>query len=505
MRWQFRGLLRLSLVALLAASLAAVTVCRAAPLEAAQATSGREVEAVVRYLEAGGRVPGWAASPSVSAALAQEAQRNGLAGVAASAASERLPPAGKSLWAALRLARMLARGAIAPTSVEPSWTIPVPEFNRDATLRILVLLDDPLPWLRGLAPEDDGYRRLQQALAAYDAIARQGGWPVIAAGPRLALGMSGDRVATLRARLAIEGDLAPGTPAGSVFDAETQDAVRRFQMRHGFSADGRVGPDTLAAMNVDARQRYRQIAAALERWRWLPHRLPRERVMVNAAAARLTLVADGSPVLELRTIVGTPRRPTPVLMATITSLLFNPPWNIPAAIAAHEIRPHARRDPAYLRRERIVAVEGGRLRQLPGDKNALGRLKFEMPNPLDIYLHDTPTKDLFNRARRFFSHGCVRVEHPEALALQLLRHDPAWTNEAIAGAMAAGTTRREPIDPTVPVFVIYVTAAVEAEGAVAFFGDIYHRDPPLIDALFRATPAPSRGVAQAAGGWPHRP
>ena len=468
----------------------------------ADAASEREVEAVARYLAAGGRVPGWATSPNVNAALAQEAQRNGLAAIAKSAARERLPPEGKTLCAALRLARMLARGAIAPASVQRSWTIPVPEFVTDAALRTLVTLDNPLPWLRGLAPEDDGYRRLQQALAAYDAIVRQGGWPIIAAGPRLTLGMSGDRVATLRARLAIEGDLAPDTPAGSVFDAETEEAVRRFQTRHGFPADGRVGSATLAAMNVDAGRRYRQIAAALERWRWLPHQLPPERVVVNAAAAQLTLVEDGHPVLELRTIVGTPRHPTPVLAARIASLLFNPPWNIPAAITAHEIRPRARRDPAYLRREGIVAVEGGRLRQLPGAKNALGRLKFEMPNPLDVYLHDTPTKHLFGRPRRFFSHGCVRVEHPEALALHLLRHDPAWTAEAIATAMAAGTTRRVPIDPTVPVIIFYATAAIEADGTVAFFDDVYHRDPPLIDALFRATPAPSRGATQATGGCP---
>jgi murein L,D-transpeptidase YcbB/YkuD len=483
--------------------LAAIGIAASAPRAATQPKPLTETDVVARYLDAGGRIPPWARSSSIEAALADEAQRHGLAAAAAVAANDQLLPEARAMAVALRLARMLASGAVAPSSIQRSWTIPVPDFDPETALRALVSLDDPLPWLRGLAPQDEEYLRLQEALVRYAAIARQGGWPIVSPGPRLRVGMTGDRVATLRRRLAIEGDLAAGAAGVATFDADTAEAVRRFQERHGLAVDGQVDGETLAALNVDARQRYRQIAAALERRRWLPRHLSPERITVNAAAARLVLYEGARSALELRTIVGTPRHPTPVLAATIASLLFNPPWDIPPAIAANEILPHAHRDPAYLEREGIVRLgESRRLRQLPGPKNALGRIKFEMPNPLDVYLHDTPTRDLFDRTHRFFSHGCIRVEHPEALALRLLGRDAAWTAQAIADAIAAGATRRVAIAP-IPVFVVYSTAAVAPSAAVTFYDDVYRRDPPLIRALFPADPSVAIVSAPAStGGCP---
>jgi L,D-transpeptidase YcbB len=471
---------------------------------AAEAAPTREAEAVARYLESGGRVPGWATDPSFRAALSAEAEIHGLAALAAIRSTGTVP-AEEALSASLRLARMLASGAVAPTSVQRDWAIPVPPFAAEAALRILVSLADPLPWLRSLAPQGEDYRRLRRALVKYHAIAAQGGWPLVPAGSGLKPGMSGERVAALQSRLKIEGDLAHDAPLNSVFDAQTEQAVRDFQSRHGLAADGRVGRATLAAMNVDALQRYRQIAANMERWRWLPRRLSDDRIMVDAAAASLVLFEDGNPVLRLRTIVGTPQHPTPVLTAAVTSLLINPPWDVPAAIAAKEIQPLARRDPNYLRREGMISLGGGkRLRQLPGPKNALGRIKFEMPNALDVYLHDTPRKELFRRTRRFFSHGCIRVENPQELALHLLRHDPTWTSAAMGAAISAGATRRVPIDPTVRVFVLYFTAMVEPDGAVEFREDAYHRDPPLIGALFSEKSALS-GEWQSRSGAACRP
>jgi murein L,D-transpeptidase YcbB/YkuD len=464
---------------------AAVQIAVSAP---ARAGDGPEADTVARYLEAGGDVPGWAHAGGLGAALLEEARRHGVAGVADMSAVDGLKPE-HTIEAALRFARVLARGAVAPATVQRDWTIPTPAFSLDELLRALVALEDPLPWLRRLGPQDAEYRELQQALESYEALMEPGGSSEIPASTVLKSGMSGDRVAALQARLRHSGRAGVDVAASGVYDADTEKAVRAFQSGHGLPADGQAGPATVAALAMDLEDRYRRIAANMERWRWLPHALPPDRIMVNVAAARLVLFDDGQPALELRAIVGKPRLPTPVLMATITSLLFNPPWDIPKSIAAKEIWPSAERDPDYLRREGIIFVrDGERLRQLPGPRNALGRMKFEMPNPQDVYLHDTPNKELFRRARRFFSHGCIRVENPEAVAQQLLRRDAAWTMTVIDGAIAAEATHRVAVHPAIPVLVLYFTAVAKPDGRIEFLDDVYHRDQPLIDALFPQVP-----------------
>jgi murein L,D-transpeptidase YcbB/YkuD len=460
------------------------------PVMAADIPPDADTQVIARYVVEGGRLPDWARSPDFFAQLVDEADAHGLGQFERAPVAQSVPTEVRTLAAALRLARMLASGAVTPQSVQRDWMIPAPTFAPEPALQALLSTNDPLSWLRSLAPRDPAYGRLQLALGHYRAIAKSGGWPSLpSAGPTLERGMTGERVSKLRERLKIEGELAPDEPDDGPFDAALQQAVRTFQARHGVLADGRVGRETLAALNLDAEVRYRQIAANMERWRWLSRSLPRTRVVINAAAARLALFEAGEPVLELRTIVGKPRTPTPALSATITSVLFNPPWDIPAKIARQELRPLARRDPSYFAREGIVEVgDGNRLRQLPGPKNALGRLKFEMPNPLDVYVHDTPSKELFQRPQRFFSHGCIRVEHPEMLALHLLR---SWTAEAIGEAVASGVTRRVAVEP-VDVLVVYFTAIAPPDGRVEFIDDIYHRDPPLIDALFGVPVAAAR-------------
>lgn len=472
-----------------------LTLASLAWFSPAAAQSGAEADAaaVRRFVASGNAVPAWARTPGMDGMLAVEAESHGLASLAPATLGG--DPGPRNLLMALHLARALAVGAVGPGSVEPDWTIPVAGFDDQAALEKLASLDDPMPWLRALAPRSEDYRRLQRALAVYRAFARGGGWAALPDGPLLKPGMADDRVPLLRARLTAEGYLAGAPAANAIFDGSTEQALRRFQGFHGLAQDGRLGRATLAALNVTALERSRQITANLERWRWLPHVLPDHRIVVNAAAARLALIEDNETVLELRTIVGAKRHPTPVLMARIVSLLFNPPWDIPRSIVAKEIRPHARRDPGYLAREGIVPHGDGGLRQLPGPKNALGRVKFEMPNPMDVYLHDTPQKRLFERVPRFFSHGCIRLEHPEALALILLGRGPAAA-AAIEQGIASGETRRVPIAPTLPIYVLYFTAAAEADGSVAFYDDLYGRDPPLIAALeANAAPSPPRRTA----------
>lgn len=472
---------------LLATLLAAAAVVPMHLPARAEPGERRGAETVTRYLEVGGEVPPWARAAGLRAALLEAARRHGLAMVADLPAGDSPRPE-EMLAATLRLAQMLARGAVAPSSVQRDWTIPRPSVRLDAMLRELVALDDPLPWLRQLAPQAQEYGRLEEAMQSYAAVRGRGGSPAAPGPAVLKPGTAGERVAALQSRLKVANRLASDLTVSAFYDAETEKTVRAFQSSHGLAADGQAGPATLAALDIELENRYRRIAANMERWRWLPHELPGERAMVNAAAAQLVLFEAGRPTLELRTIVGKPRQPTPALAATITSLLFNPPWDIPLRIAAQEIQPLAEGDPGYLERQGIIATRGGeRLRQRPGPMNALGRVKFEMPNTLDVYLHDTPNKELFRRPRRFFSHGCVRVENPEAMAQRLLRHESGWTAAAIDDAMAAETTRRVMIDPPLPVFVVYFTAVARPDGMVELLDDVYHRDRPLMDALFPAS------------------
>jgi len=223
--------------------------------------------------------------------------------------------------------------------------------------------------------------------------------------------------------------------------------------------------------------RLREIEVNLERERWLPRRLPRNRVSVNVADARLVLYRDDQPVFSTRVIVGQDelRNQSPEFQAKIAGVLFNPPWNIPRDIATDEIMPKTLHDPDYLARHNMVVLPDGGLQQLAGPNSGLGRMMFEMENRFDVYLHDTPSKNLFSREDRRISHGCIRVEHPRTLAA-LLMQQPI---EAIDQAIATGSTTRSDLPQPVPVFVIYETAFADADGRLQFRPDIYRRDAEI--------------------------
>jgi len=346
-------------------------------------------------------------------------------------------------------------------------------------------------------PPHMAQRPLAEALAAYRSLSEAGGWPMMEAGSSLRLGDAGERVAALRARLAREGYLPPTTDRGeaAVFDLALEAAVSEFQRRHGLEEDGVVGPMTLASLNVPAASRAAQIDLNLARLRALPGRLGEPYVAVNIAAQHLQVIQDGTIRLVSRVIVGKPSAPTPVLSSRIAKIIFNPPWNVPASIAVNEILPKLRRDRTYLFKENIIIVDRSsdphgldvnwssvslaqfatRLRQLPGEGNALGRIKFEFPNPYTVYLHDTPAKRLFERARRTFSHGCMRLEHASDLAAFLLR-DQGWGQAEIESAIADDQTREISLQRPVPLWVLYLTAVVDAGGTVHFREDVYGFD-----------------------------
>lgn len=401
----------------------------------------------------------------------------------------------------LRYAAALATGRVAPTDIEIDWKIAAPPFDPAK------LLDQALERgvdtvLAELVPQSAAYQALRAALKRYRDLASPPAWRSLSLAVPLKPGASGDGVAQLRARLAAEGIVAEPEGLPSDYDAGLAAAVKRFQDLHGLPSDGSVGRATLAALNVSPASRLRQIRVNLERWRSLPRDWAARRIEVNVPAASATLYEDGAPVLAMRAIVGAAGHPTPVLRARLLSVLFNPPWRVPSSIIENEIKPAVKRDRNYLKRNdyAYVDVNGVKeLQQLPGPKNALGKIKFEMPNLDDIYLHDTPARALFERSQRALSHGCVRLEEPRALAFELLGAS-ADTDAAIDQAISTGGTRRVSLPQTLPVYIFYATAFVDADGAVEFRDDVYGRDRRLAEALAARDAADHLAVALHVGG-----
>lgn len=349
------------------------------------------------------------------------------------------------------------------------------------------------------------YPRVKASLAHYRALARRHPqWetlPAAGAGGPVEEGDQYAGAALLRARLQLLEDLDPGdadAAGGDTYSAAMADAVRRFQARHGLAEDGVLGPQTLAALAIPPAQRAVQLALTLERLRWLP-RLPRGRmVAVNLPAYRLWAFDSGAgaanPPLEMRIIVGTAARTqTPLFIGQMRYLEFNPYWNVPRSIAVGEILPKLARDPGYLAKNDMELVGAGgtagvrtgtsRIRQRPGARNVLGALKFAMPNRMNIYLHSTSAKELFDRSRRDLSHGCIRVEDPVRLARFVLADEQAWDTAAIDAAIATGKTRTVALPVPVPVVLFYATAVTGRDGRTVFADDIYSLDAALTEAL----------------------
>ena len=320
----------------------------------------------------------------------------------------------------------------------------------------------------------DEAKALVQVESTYEHYVRGGGWQALPNGPSLQKGDTGPAVEALRTRLAAEGFVCNGSAVElGLFDATLDCAVRAYQDQRGLDVDGVVGPQTRAALNIPARQRLAQIELNIER---VASRrdLPADRVEVNTAAAEAVLFRDDRPALHTRIIVGKPSTPTPSFEAEIRGVVINPPWNVPDSIARGEILPKTIGDPGYLARNHYIWT-AGRLVQTPGEHNALGRIKLDMPNPHTVYLHDTPARALFDTARRYYSHGCMRMRHPREIAVALLE-DQGWTLEALDAAIEVGETRTIPLPAPVPVYVYYQTAYVREDGALILQPDIYGLD-----------------------------
>lgn len=412
----------------------------------------------------------------------------------------------------LLYATHLRAGRVDPESIHTSWMAFLPEVDLSRVLSDSLTTGRIIESLSALGPSDEGYLRLKQALQTYRTIPRET-WPKISSGPTLRPGETDARVALLRQLLKVTGDLEGSVNNESlVFDEPLEQALRRFQRRHGLKVDGVMGRQTLSQLNRPVAERVRQIEINLERWRWLPHDLGARYVLVNIADFQLNIMESGSSVLQMRVVVGSDYRKTPVFSETMKYVVLNPYWNVPNRIAIEDKLPLIQEDPSYLKRNGYRVFTGWegnamevapetiewssvnrsdfiyRLRQDPGLQNALGRIKFMFPNRFSVYLHDTPQHALFEKTVRIFSSGCIRVEKPLALAAYVLQENPDWNQEKIKAAIDMGDNRTIFLKKTIPVHLLYWTAWVEPDGTLHFREDIYKRDELLDRALKEAPP-----------------
>jgi murein L,D-transpeptidase YcbB/YkuD len=340
---------------------------------------------------------------------------------------------------------------------------------------------------------------LRSALDRYRGIAAAGGWEPIEAGPTIEPGSEDPRLSVLARRLAATGDLPPGPAEFDTYGHDLQAAVRRFQSRHGLEPDARVGPATLRALNVPVDQRIAQLRVNVERVRRTAG-LSGDFVLVNVPAFRAVLYRDGVPAWTTRVIAGVVRWPTPEFRADMQHVVLNPPWEVPRSIAVRELLPKIQADPHFLARGRYDLYDRAgqpvdpagidwtqlssrhfpySLVQRPGPMNELGQVKFMLPNEYGVSMHDTPRKDLFAKASRAFSHGCIRVERPLDLAARLLEGE-GWSRDRIDAQVASARTTTISLPAPLPVVVVYWTAAVDESGTVNFYPDIYAKDAALL-------------------------
>jgi murein L,D-transpeptidase YcbB/YkuD len=445
--------------------------------------------------------PVWATHPSQATALWHAVLNAADQGLdpdnfhVAAFAKTALSPTDRDLLlsdAFLGYADALARGAVpSEARIEDEDLSPDP-VDVVAGLDATLTSPNPEATLTALAPGTPEYQALRHAYDAYRAIAKAGGWPNVPDGA------GADRNRLLQKRLAVEGYLPAGYATGQ-FDEQTLQALKKFQERHGLEpADGKLGAPTLGELNVPAEQRVRQIAVNLERLRWLPRQIPDDRLWVNTASAQLQLFRGGQPAFTTRVVVGETEKQTPEFRTHVVSVLYNPPWYIPYGIAQKEIMPLVSADPDYLARHHMTMRENGSILQEAGPYSALGRLKFEMPNKFDVYLHDTPLRSYFALANRRLSHGCVRVQNPRQLASLLL----GIPEDDISKAIDTNVTNRRNLPQPISVFIVYQTAFTDAAGTVEFRRDVYQRDNDIAQHLTRSPQLPlaERGVANQRGG-----
>ena len=398
--------------------------------------------------------------------------------------------------AAMRYANHAAGGRIRPTDVYSTWTIAPRRVNEAELLVQLAASAAPDRILLDLHPRHGEFLALKAALAN---MVDDGGVPEemveIPDGAVLKPGMTDARVPLLRQRLDVAGALD-----NLEYDDALVEAIKLFQESLGLDADGITGPATVAALNGGAATTRDDIIANMERWRWLPEDLGDFHVMVNIPEFRLAILDQGQEVYTTRVVVGTSKNQTPSFSDEIEHIVVNPYWNVPSSIANNEIGPLIVANPGYIASQNMELLYNGevvnasavdwsttsvsnfRIRQRPGAGNALGRIKFLFPNQHDVYLHDTPSKSLFSRSFRAYSHGCIRVQNPMEFAGALLAHTPDLTVASLEG-MFGSQERWVNLPANIPVHITYFTLRIDADGTIRSYGDVYGANKKMIALL----------------------
>lgn len=408
-------------------------------------------------------------------------------------------------------------GRINPRNIRFDLDIETKKYYLPTLVLDIAKAADPFAILNTVEPPYDDYRRLQAVLDRYRKIAAESVNDVpLPAVQKLKPGTAWAGVPQLAVTLKRFGDLAPdAVVSATVYEGPLVDAVKKFQTRHGLDPDGVIATKTLAQLNVPASQRVKQIQWALERWRWMPIELPRPPIVVNVPEFRLRGWDENQQTsITMRVVVGQAfHHETPVFAGELRSVVFRPYWNVPPSIQRGEIGPKLEKDPGYLARNgyeivsaggspmgstvdaeriRLIKNVGVQLRQKSGGSNALGLVKFLFPNQNNVYLHSTPATQYFARSRRDYSHGCIRLEDPAALAAWVLRDQTQWTPEKIKEAMDRGRDDQYvSVKDPIPVLILYTTAVVFEDGEVHFFEDIYGHDQTLENALAAGYPYPA--------------
>jgi murein L,D-transpeptidase YcbB/YkuD len=439
------------------------------------------------------------------------------------------------LGLSVAVARLLSAahvGRVDPATMDWGYDVTPKELDLAATLRDVRDRQGVAAALTELEPPFAHYTRARRTLAAYKTVAAAGEPEPVPELPKgqktVEPGQPWAGVPQLAGRLRAFGDLADDVAASEVAPDGTPlyagplvEAVKRFQDRHGLEPDAVFGSGTLAAVNVPFAVRVRQLELAMERMRWLPKLATRPTVFVNVPLFRLwaTDPETGQEPLRMNVVVGKSlNHRTPIFIEQMEYVIFRPYWNPPYGITVKEIVPHARRDPSYVEKQNFEIVASGddsapalpatkenldevvagrlHIRQKPGPKNSLGLAKFIFPNAENVYMHGTPAQQLFSRARRDFSHGCIRLEDPARLGEWVLRDHPEWTRERIDGAMQGSRPTRVNLKEPLMVVLFYDTVHVNSEDVVFFVDDIYGHDAALDKALRRGYPYPTAAAAE---------
>ena len=418
----------------------------------------------------------------------------------------------------------LADGLSDLASTDPAWKIKPEKFDSLSHLENALTENRIADSLRELSPRASEYAGLKKALAEYGALQARGGWQSLPQTLKLKPGDRSPHIGVLATRLTASGDYRGGQPA--TYDSSLQEAVKVFQRRHGLTDDAVIGREVVAEMNVPVEHRIAQIRMNMERWRWLPRDLGDRYILVNIPEMRLDVYEGDKVPLSMRVVVGKTDTQTPIFNDEMTHLVFSPYWNVPPGIAENETLPSVIRDPGFLSRNNMEVVDasgksidpssvdlgnpsGYRFRQRPGASNSLGLVKFMFPNQFNVYLHDTPADSLFERAARSFSHGCVRVAEPVALAQYVLRDQPEWDSARIEAAMQAGEEKHVKLKSAIPVYLGYWTARMRPDSTVQFRRDVYGIDQrltvKLADRLERLRRASEAATAATTVKEPEKP